>query len=150
MLIPCGSEAHACDANAMTIADLRPTDEVLELRARVRAFMEEHVYPNERRARPRGRRGGRARRSGSARLAKEQGLWAPHLPPEAGGSNGSFLVYAHLNEEIGRSLWGQLVFGCQAPDAGNGEILWQFGTDGAEGALARSRSSPARCARSSR
>ena len=50
-------------------------------------------------------------------------------PPEAGGSNGSFLVYAHLNEEIGRSLWGQLVFGCQAPDAGNGEILWHFGTD---------------------
>ena len=31
----------------VAIADLRPTDEVLELRARVRAFMEEHVYPNE-------------------------------------------------------------------------------------------------------
>ena len=31
----------------MTIADLRPTDEVVELRDRVRAFMEEHVYPNE-------------------------------------------------------------------------------------------------------
>ncbi len=31
----------------MTITDLRPTEEVLELRARVRAFMEEHVYPNE-------------------------------------------------------------------------------------------------------
>ena len=31
----------------MAIADLRPTDEVLELKARVRAFMEEHVYPNE-------------------------------------------------------------------------------------------------------
>ena len=61
--------------------------------------------------------------------AKEEGLWAPHLPPEAGGSSGSFLVYAHLNEEIGRSLWGQLVFNCQAPDAGNGEILWHFGTE---------------------
>ncbi len=62
-------------------------------------------------------------------LAREQGLWAPHLPLEAGGSSGSFLVYAHLNEEIGRSVWAQLVFGCQAPDAGNGEILWHFGTD---------------------
>ena len=62
-------------------------------------------------------------------LAREQGLWAPHLPPEAGGSSGSFLVYAFLNEEIGRSTWAQLVFGCQAPDAGNGEILWQFGTE---------------------
>ena len=112
----------------MTIADLRPTDEALELRARVRAFMEEHVYPNE---------AVLDREDDEAEalvvrlrgLARDAGLWAPHLPPEAGGSNGSFLVYAHLNEEIGRSLWGQLVFGCQAPDAGNGEILWHFGTD---------------------
>ena len=62
-------------------------------------------------------------------LVKEQGLWAPHLPPEAGGSSGSFLVYAHLNEELGRSLWAQLVFGVSGPDAGNAEILWHFGTD---------------------
>jgi alkylation response protein AidB-like acyl-CoA dehydrogenase len=57
------------------------------------------------------------------------GLWAPHVPPEAGGSGGGFLEYAYLNEEIGRTLWGQLVFGCQAPDAGNAEILHLFGTD---------------------
>src|ERR687894_3082008 len=112
----------------MTIADLRPTEETLELRERVRAFMEAHVYPNEQAL-------GREDDEADAvverlrAVAKEEGLWAPHLPPEAGGSNGSFLVYAHLNEEIGRSLWGQLVFNCQAPDAGNGEILWLFGTD---------------------
>jgi acyl-CoA dehydrogenase len=112
----------------VAIADLRPTDEVLELRARVRAFMDEHVYPNEhvldREDDEAEALVGRLRAA-----AKEQGLWAPHMPPEAGGSSGSFLVYAHLNEEIGRSLWGQLVFGCQAPDAGNAEILWHFGTD---------------------
>ena len=113
----------------MAIADLRPTEDVLELRARVRTFMEEHVYPNEAVL-------GREDDEADAlverlrAIAKEQGLWAPHLPPEAGGSNGSFLVYAQLNEEIGRSVWGQLVLGCQAPDAGNAEILWQFGTDG--------------------
>ena len=39
-----------------------------------------------------------------------------------------FLAYAYLNEEIGRSVWAQLVFNCQAPDAGNGEILHMFGT----------------------
>jgi acyl-CoA dehydrogenase len=112
----------------MAIADLRPTDEVLQLRARVRAFMEEYVYPAEPVL---------AREDDDADalverlrgVVKEQGLWAPHLPPEAGGSSGSFLVYAHLNEEIGRSLWAQLIFGCQAPDAGNAEILWHFGTD---------------------
>ena len=112
----------------MTITDLRPTDEIVELRARYRAFMEEHVYPNE----PALNREDEDAEALVERLrgvAKEQGLWAPHMPPEAGGSSGSFLVYAHLNEEIGRSIWGQLVFGCQAPDAGNAEILWMFGTD---------------------
>jgi alkylation response protein AidB-like acyl-CoA dehydrogenase len=57
------------------------------------------------------------------------GLWAPHVPPDAGGSGTGFLDYAYLNEQIGRTLWGQLVFGCQAPDAGNAEILHLFGTD---------------------
>jgi acyl-CoA dehydrogenase len=112
----------------MTITDLRPTDEALELRERVRAFMEAHVYPSE---------GVLDREDDDADAlmtelrarAKKEGLWAPHLPPAAGGSSGSFLVYAHLNEEIGRSTWGQLVFNCQAPDAGNGEILWHFGTE---------------------
>jgi alkylation response protein AidB-like acyl-CoA dehydrogenase len=61
---------------------------------------------------------------------KEAGLWAPHVPPEAGGTGTGFLDYAYLNEEIGRTVWGQLVFGCQAPDAGNAEILHMFGTDG--------------------
>ena len=112
----------------MAIADLRPTDEMLELRACYRAFMEEHVYPNEA-ALGREDQQADALMTGLRAHAKEQGLWAPHLPPEAGGTSGSFLVYAHLNEEIGRSIWAQLVFGCQAPDAGNGEILWHFGTE---------------------
>ena len=111
----------------MTITDIRPTDEMQELRARVRAFMDEHVYPNES-ALNREDEATDALVERLRALVKEQELWAPHLPPEAGGSNGSFLVYAHLNEEIGRSVWAQLIFGCQAPDAGNGEILWHFGT----------------------
>jgi alkylation response protein AidB-like acyl-CoA dehydrogenase len=57
------------------------------------------------------------------------GLWAPHVPPEAGGTGTGFLDYAYLNEHIGRTVWGQLVFGCQAPDAGNAEILHLYGSD---------------------
>jgi len=90
--------------------------------------MEEHVYPNEQAL---------AREDDAAdalvrelRLAaKDAGLWAPHLPPEAGGSGSGFIEYAYLNEEIGRSTYAQLIFGCQAPDAGNAEILHMFGTD---------------------
>ena len=112
----------------MSVTDLAPPAVLEELRARYRAFMEEHVYPNEA-ALVREDEGADALVERLRAVAKAAGLWAPHLPLEAGGSNGSFLVYAHLNEEIGRSIWGQLVLGCQAPDAGNAEILWQFGTD---------------------
>ncbi|HET9242404.1 MAG TPA: acyl-CoA dehydrogenase family protein [Gaiella sp.] len=103
-------------------------DEYLQARARYRAFMEEHVYPNE---------AGIQREDEEALAlletlrgrAREAGLWAPHVPPEAGGTGLGFLYYACLNEEIGRSAYAQLVFGCQAPDAGNAEILHLFGTD---------------------
>jgi acyl-CoA dehydrogenase len=114
-----------CDANRVAIADLAPTDELVGLRARYRAFMEEHVYPNERALSTDDQE---LIRSLQAKV-KEAGLWAPHVPPEAGGSGKGFLAYALLNEEIGRSTYAQLVFGCQAPDAGNAEILHMFGTD---------------------
>jgi len=51
------------------------------------------------------------------------------MPAEAGGTGEGFLYYACMNEEIGRAHWAQLVFGCQAPDAGNCEILHVFGTE---------------------
>ena len=110
----------------MTTVDLAPTEALSELRARYRAFMEEHVYPNEPQLHTDDQELIRSLQS----KAKDAGLWAPHVPPEAGGTGQGFLAYAHLNEEIGRSTYAQLVFGCQAPDAGNAEILHLFGTPG--------------------
>jgi alkylation response protein AidB-like acyl-CoA dehydrogenase len=98
------------------------------MRERYRAFMEEHVYAAEPALAREDEAADEVMRDLRTR-AKAEGLWAPHLPPEAGGSGEGFLYYADLNEEIGRSLWAQLVFNCQAPDAGNGEILHLFGTD---------------------
>jgi acyl-CoA dehydrogenase len=96
-----------------------------EQRARYRAFMEEHVYPNESALLA----DDEETIAGLRARAKAEGLWAPHLPVEAGGSGEGFLYYAHLNEEIGRCGHAQLVFNCQAPDAGNGEILHLFGSE---------------------
>ena len=101
---------------------------IVERRAAVRAFMEEHVYPNEATLLAEDDAADALIR-GLQQKAKDAGLWAPHLPPEAGGSGRGFLEYAYLNEEIGRTFVAQLIFGCQAPDAGNGEILHLFGTD---------------------
>ncbi len=102
--------------------------EYLEARGRYRAFMEEHIYPNETAI---GREDDAAATllDELRALARDAGLWAPHMPPEAGGTGLGFLYYACLNEEIGRAAYAQLVFGCQAPDAGNAEILHMFGTD---------------------
>src|SRR6476660_4695836 len=109
----------------MTATAWAPPTERLE---QVRAFMAERVLPNEDVL-------DREDDEADALVAKlrdevrEAGLWAPHVPPEAGGTGTGFLDYAYLNEQIGRTVWGQLVFGCQAPDAGNAEILHMFGTD---------------------
>jgi len=109
----------------MTATAWAPPTERLE---QVRAFMAERVLPNEDVL-------DREDDEADALVAKlrdevrEAGLWAPHVPPEAGGTGTGFLDYAYLNEQIGRTVWGQLVFGCQAPDAGNAEILHLYGRE---------------------
>lgn len=60
---------------------------------------------------------------------RRQGLWACHLGPELGGQGYGQVKLALLNEILGRSHFGPIVFGCQAPDSGNAEILAHFGTD---------------------
>jgi len=112
----------------VAVSELVASSEIEELRAAYRAFLEAHVYPAEETLN-REDDGAEALIGELRARAKAAGLWAPHLPPEAGGSGRGFLAYAYLNEEIGRSFWGQLVFNCQAPDAGNGEILHLFGTE---------------------
>jgi acyl-CoA dehydrogenase len=59
---------------------------------------------------------------------RRQGLWACHLGPELGGQGYGQVKLGLLNELLGRSHFGPTVFGCQAPDSGNAEILAHFGT----------------------
>jgi len=59
---------------------------------------------------------------------RHQELWATHLGPELGGQGYGQLKLALLNEILGRSQWAPVVFGCQAPDTGNAEIIAHYGT----------------------
>jgi acyl-CoA dehydrogenase len=59
---------------------------------------------------------------------REAGLWATHLEPELGGQGHGQLKLSLLNEILGRSSWAPVIFGCQAPDTGNAEIIAHFGT----------------------
>ncbi|WP_199433793.1 acyl-CoA dehydrogenase family protein [Qaidamihabitans albus] len=59
---------------------------------------------------------------------KRRGLWAAHLDPELGGRGFGQVKLGLMHEIIGRSRFGPPVFGNQAPDSGNSEIIARFGT----------------------
>ncbi len=107
--------------------DFSIPDKMQTLLATIRDFMEREVYPLE-------TAGGDSFKALLPELrkrrawVKELGLWAPQIPREYGGMGLSFMEHALVSEELGRSPFGHYVFNCQAPDAGNMEILMEFGT----------------------
>ena len=110
------------------MTELAINPELHTRREQVRAFMDAHVYPNEATL---------DREDDAAegllvelqQRVKQAGMWAPFIGPEAGGTGEGFMPYVFLNEIIGRSMWAPRIFGCQAPDTGNAEILHMFGTE---------------------
>jgi len=62
-------------------------------------------------------------------MVKQMELWAPNHPRELGGMGLNLLEHGLVSEALGRSPIGHYVFGCQAPDAGNIEILHQHGSE---------------------
>ena len=60
---------------------------------------------------------------------RDQGLWATHLGPDLGGQGYGQVNLCLLNEILGRSNWAPVIFGCQAPDTGNAEIIAHYGTE---------------------
>ncbi len=59
---------------------------------------------------------------------KSEGMWGPQLPKELGGLGLGLVEHALVSERLGRSPLGHYAFGCQAPDAGNMEILHKYGS----------------------
>lgn len=110
--------------------EIRP--ETAALRARLEAFMDEHIYPNEAAFFE------QAMELGPWRAwpvveelkpkARAAGLWNLFLPDRAHGAGLSNLDYAPLCEVMGRSFLAPEVFNCAAPDTGNMEVLARYGT----------------------
>jgi acyl-CoA dehydrogenase len=108
------------------------TARVRELQERLRAFMEQRIYPNERRYFD------EAERLGPCSvypvieelkpLAQAAGLWNLFVPRKYDAAGLSNLEYAPLCEIMGRSLLAPEVFNCSAPDTGNMETLMHYGT----------------------
>ena len=106
---------------------------------RVRNFMEEHIFPVEKAHWAEIHDAGHGgdwqqwripdRVDVLKQAAREQGLWNMFLPDAELGAGLSVLEYASVAEETGRSLMAPEIFNCSAPDTGNMEVLWRYGSD---------------------
>jgi acyl-CoA dehydrogenase len=109
--------------------DFTLAPELAELRGRVRAFMDQHVIPNEQRIVDEDR----DKNVGTLRTlqgkAKNEGLWTPHLPKAWGGLELGAMGMSVLFREMGRSPTGARVFNCDAPDQGNMSLLLDSASD---------------------
>jgi acyl-CoA dehydrogenase len=116
--------------------DFSYSEKVSELQRRLSAFMDEHIYPAERRFDEevdRNRRDGNPWRTSQVmedlkRKARAQQLWNLFLPESAHGAGLTNLEYAPLCEIMGRSPIAPEAFNCSAPDTGNMEVLARYAT----------------------
>lgn len=114
------------------------TPKSLELIERLRAFMGQHIYPNEARYEEEVSQGERWKVLPVIEelkpVARQAGLWnmflniSEHDTDEWKGPGLTNLEYAPLAEEMGRAMWSSEVFNCSAPDTGNMEVLRTYGT----------------------
>src|SRR5512134_2636750 len=108
------------------------SQKVIELKHRLRSFMDRHVYPNEERYYR------EAEDLGPWKVypvveelkpkAREEGLWNLFLPESEHGAGLTNLEYAPLCEIMGRSGIAPEVFNCAAPDTGNMEVIARYGS----------------------
>jgi acyl-CoA dehydrogenase len=114
--------------------DFQPSERCADFKERLSAFMDEHVYPSEEIYERERLESGDPHHQPAImeelkRRAREAGLWNMFLPDEQYGAGLSNSDYAPLAETLGRSPIASEACNCSAPDTGNMEVLYQFGSD---------------------
>ena len=104
--------------------------EIEDYRQRVRVFVDKHIIPleSDRDAYNRGENISDSRLQPLRVKARSEGLWCLQMPSERGGQGLSMVGMAACYEEMGRSIFGPVVFNCAAPDDGNMILLNKVGT----------------------
>ena len=105
-----------------------PDEELTEILARFRGFVDEQLIPLEPKLLTEGFVACLPELAEKRREAKARGLWAPHLPEEHGGMGLSLMRFAYVSEALGRTPIGHYCVNSQAPDVGNMELLLEHGT----------------------
>ena len=108
--------------------DFSPPSRVQPLLKCARQFVEEELYPLEAEYLHRPFSEVEPILRAKRERVKELGLWLPQIPERWGGLGLSVLEHGLLSEVLGTTPFGHFACGCQAPDAGNMEILIEYGT----------------------
>jgi acyl-CoA dehydrogenase len=112
--------------------DFEYSQKTKDLMARLNAFMDQQVYPNENKFHEEVAEGDRWQPTRIMEelkaKAREAGLWNLFLPESERGAGLTNLEYAPLCEIMGRVIWAPEIFNCSAPDTGNMEVLERYGS----------------------
>ena len=95
----------------------------------MRDFVREEIWPIETVFEDLGQDGFERAITPLKEQVKERGLWAAHLPPDLGGQGFGQVKLGLMHEISGTSVFAPSVFGNQAPDSGNSEVLAMAGTE---------------------
>jgi alkylation response protein AidB-like acyl-CoA dehydrogenase len=109
--------------------DFSIPSQTVQLLDRIRRFIESEIFPLEEQSRGKRFREILPALQEKRQKVREMELWLPQIPKEYGGVGLSFLDYALACEQLGRSPYGNFAFNAQAPDAGNMEVLIEFGSE---------------------
>ena len=108
--------------------DFDPPESVRPLLEKIEKFVAEVIMPAEAEVMEKGFVASTPRLNELRAQVKAAGMWGPSLPKDVGGLGLSLVEHGLVSERLGRTPLGHYVFGCQAPDAGNLEILHKYGT----------------------